>query len=96
MNKRVLSEGHSSSRALDHCSGHSGLLFPALLRDEGVEWRLSSKAMVLCFSEKQLPILGLVTGTAWPLASQPHRGRRLYLGVKCHRPITGDPVSGPP
>lgn len=80
LNKRVLSEGHSSSRALDHCSGHSGLLFPALLRDEGVEWRLSSEATVLCFSKKQLPILGLVTGTTWPLASQPPCGEATAFG----------------
>lgn len=41
----------------------------ALLRHGGAEWRLFSKAMVLCFSKKEFPILGLVTETGWPLAS---------------------------
>lgn len=60
-------------------------LLLALLMDRGVAQRLCPKAMVLCFSRKQLPILGLVPGTGWPLASQPpggEMGRRLYLGVK--------------
>lgn len=67
-------------QSLGLLSGHSGLLFPELPKGGGVEGRLFSKAMVLCFSKKQFPILGLVTGTGWPLARQPPCGEVTVLG----------------
>ena len=45
---------------------------PAVGWRGGVEAVL--KAMILCFPMKQFPILGVVTGTGWPLPSKPYCG----------------------
>lgn len=68
----ALPAGHGShGQSIWLLMGTLGVSLPALLREKGAEWRLFSKAMALYFSKKVFPILGLVTGTGGPLASQP-------------------------